>query len=122
MNALILVDHGSKLDAANRVLDDAAARVTARGGFGLVMAAHMELAGPTVGEAFDACVAAGAEDVTVALVFLGPGMHSTRDIPRMAREAAARHPGVRWRLTEPLGASEGVIEAVLERVREAERR
>jgi sirohydrochlorin ferrochelatase len=119
VKALLLVDHGSKLPDANALLDQVAERVRARGGFDVVKVSHMELAPPTLGEAFDACVAGGATDVTVALYFLGPGRHSTLDIPRMAQEAAKRHPAVAWRLTEPLGITEGVIDALLERVREA---
>lgn len=121
MKALLLVDHGSVLREANDLLEEVAAALGRRGGFGLVMASHMDLARPTVGEAFDACVGAGADDVTVAQFFLGPGRHSTKDIPRMAEEAARRHPGVSWRVTEPLGSSDHVIEALLERIRGAAR-
>ena len=119
MKALLLVDHGSKLPEANDLLEQVAERFRALGGFDIVKASHMELAPPTLGEAFDACAAAGAKDVTIALYFLGPGRHSSRDIPRMAEAAAKRHPGVTWRLTEPLGISGHVIEALLERIREA---
>ncbi|MCE9582180.1 MAG: cobalamin biosynthesis protein CbiX [Planctomycetes bacterium] len=121
MRALLLVDHGSKLPEANTLLETVAERIRAKGLFDLVIASHMEIAAPSIGVAFDSCVAAGAKDVTVAQYFLGPGRHSSRDIPRMAEEAAQRHPGVTWRVTEPLGLAEGVIEALLDRVREAGR-
>lgn len=121
MRALILVDHGSKLPEANALLEQVAERLRKRGGFDLVRAGHMELAAPSLGEAFDACAADGATDVTIALYFLGPGRHSARDIPRLAEEAARRHPGIAWRLTEPLGLSDGVVEALEQRIREARR-
>jgi sirohydrochlorin ferrochelatase len=57
--------------------------------------------------------------VTVAQWFLGPGRHSTKDIPRLAEEAARRHPGVTWRVAAPLGADERLVEALLARVEEA---
>lgn len=120
MKALLLVDHGSTLADANRLLDDVAARIRAKGGYGVVQAAHMDLASPTVAEAFDACVAAGATEVTVAQWFLSPGRHSTKDIPALVKAAARRHAAVRWRVAEPLGLSEKAIEALLERAREAE--
>ncbi|KAF0245173.1 MAG: Sirohydrochlorin [Planctomycetota bacterium] len=119
MKALILVDHGSKLPEANALLEQVAERVRARGGFDVVKASHMELAPPTIGESFDACVAAGATDVTVAQFFLGPGRHSTLDIPRLAQDAAKRHSAVAWRVTEPLGLSDRIVDALLDRVREA---
>ena len=121
MKALLLVDHGSVLPDANALLEDVAAEVGRRGGFAVAMASHMELAAPSVAEGFDACVEAGATDVTVAQFFLGPGRHSTKDIPRLAGEAAKRHPGVAWRVTEPLGNSAHVVEALLERIRGTER-
>ena len=67
-----------------------------------------------------ACVAAGATEVTVHPYFLAPGRHSTSDIPRMVAEAAKNHPGVRVRVTAPLGLHEKICQVVLERVREME--
>ncbi|MCC6740434.1 MAG: cobalamin biosynthesis protein CbiX [Planctomycetia bacterium] len=119
MKALILVDHGSKLPEANALLEQVAGRFRTRGAFDVVMASHMELAPPSLGEAFDACVAAGATDITIAQYFLGPGRHSSRDIPRLAEEAGKRHAGVAWRLTEPLGLSDRIVEALEERIRGA---
>lgn len=119
MKALILVDHGSRLPEANALLEQVAERLRKRGGFDLVRASHMELAPPSLGEAFEACAAAGATDVTIAQYFLGPGRHSAKDIPRLAEEAARKHPGVAWRLTEPLGLSDRIVEALEERIREA---
>ena len=69
----------------------------------IVEAAHMELAEPSIGTAFDRCVAAGAATVVLAPYFLGPGNHWDRDIPALAAEAAARHPGTRWLVSAPLG-------------------
>lgn len=79
----------------------------------------MESAEPTLAEAFEACVAAGAVEIVVHPYFLGPGRHTTRDIPRLVAEAAARHPGLRASLTEPLGVDAKIVEVVLARVRAA---
>jgi sirohydrochlorin ferrochelatase len=113
--ALILVDHGSSLAEANQVLEDVAAMVR-----GLttdaVYTAHMELAAPTIAEAFDAAVAAGADHVFVFPYFLVPGRHSRQDIPRMCAEAAARHPGVRWHCGGPIGLDPALGELIVHRV------
>ena len=58
---------------------------------------------PTIGEAFDACVADGARTVVVSPYFLSPGRHWQEDLPALAAEAAARHPGVRYLVAAPLG-------------------
>jgi sirohydrochlorin ferrochelatase len=79
----------------------------------------MELAPPTLAEAFDACVADGAEEVIVHPYFLVPGDHTMRDIPSIAAEAAARHPGVRVLITDPIGVHEKISEAIVDRIRAA---
>ncbi len=111
--ALLLVDHGSRLAEANAQLDALAALVRARTG-GIVRLAHLELASPTIAEGFEACVADGAAEVVVVPVFLAPGRHAGEDIPRIAAEAAARH-GVAWRVAPVLGAHPLLAELVLER-------
>ena len=92
--ASLLVDHGSRLADANAILAELAARVRAR-------------------------LAAGATQIAIHPHFLGPGRHTTRDIPRLVRDAAARHPGVTWKITPPLGAHEKLVDLILERVAEA---
>ena len=119
--ALVIVDHGSRNEASNAALDDVAREVAAMSGdrYVAVLAAHMDLATPTVADAFDAAVAAGAAFVVVALYFLAPGRHSETDIPRLAAEAAARHPGVDFAVTASLGPDPTLAALTLERAAEA---
>lgn len=113
--ALLLVDHGSVRREANDLLADVARLVRQRSGLDIVEHAHMDLAEPTIAQGFAACVAQGADLVIVHPYFLAPGRHSTRDIPRLVAEAAARHPHVLYRVTEPLGLHPRLIDVVLER-------
>lgn len=115
--ALILVDHGSVVKEANDMLIEVAGMVreSCKSEFDIVRYAHMELAEPTIRQAFDACVADGAKEVVVLPYFLAPGRHSTRDIPRMVEEAAQKHSHVSYRVTEPLGIHQKIVEVVLER-------
>jgi len=117
--AILLVDHGSRRAEANAVLDAVADQLRARDPDCVVRASHMELAEPTLLQAFEACVAAGADEIVVQPYFLGPGRHSSDDIPRLVKQAAADHPGVRVAIAEPLGAHPGLVDAVLERVARA---
>jgi sirohydrochlorin ferrochelatase len=117
--ALLIVDHGSLRSEANDVLPILVEMLQKQSVFQIVMHAHMELAEPTIDEGFDACVAAGAEVVIVHPYFLSPGRHSTLDIPKMVAEAAARHPGVSYCVTEPLGPHPKICEVILERVMES---
>lgn len=118
--ALVIVDHGSRSAASNASLDLVAAEVAARAGdrYVAVLPAHMEFASLSIAEAFDAAVAAGAGFVIVALYFLAPGRHSAEDVPRLAAEAAARHPGVGFEVTSSLGPHAALSALVLERAAE----
>ena len=117
--AILLVDHGSRLEAANAALEEIASLVASQSGDFLVEVAHMELAEPSIREGLRRCVAAGATDITVHPYMLGPGRHATRDIPRLVREAAREFPHVSCRVTPPLGVHSLLAEVVLVRVREA---
>ncbi len=114
--AILLVDHGSRQPEANALLDEVAERVRRRVPDRVVRVAHMELAPPSIAESLDACVAAGADDIVVHPYFLGPGSHTSRDIPRLVAEAARRHPGIRVAISAPLGVHEGLVDVILERV------
>lgn len=66
----------------------------------------MELAEPSIEQAFDRCVAAGADKIVLHPFFLSPGRHVTSDIPALMEAAALRHPQVAWLISEPLGLQE----------------
>ena len=115
---ILLVDHGSRRPEANAQLEALAERLRRRVPGEVVAIAHLELAEPTLAQGLDACVAAGACEIVVHPYFLGPGSHTARDIPRLVAEAAARHPGVAVRVSQPLGLHEKIVDVVLERVEE----
>ena len=117
--AILLVDHGSRLGTANDLLAEVAALVAEEAPNFHVEHSHMELAEPTIGQGFDACVRQGAQDITVLPYMLGPGRHATKDIPRLVEEAARRHPGVAYRVSEPLGLHRLLARIVLDRVEDA---
>lgn len=119
--ALVLIDHGSRSAEANLVVETTARELAAAapGRFVAVLAAHMELATPTLEDAFAAAAVAGAELVVVGLFFLAPGRHSSRDIPRLAATAAAGHPGLRFLVTDALGPDPRLQELTLLRAEQA---
>jgi sirohydrochlorin ferrochelatase len=119
--AVVLVDHGSRERAANAQLARIARALRRRLAGQRVAVAHLSLVAPGVGEAIDACVARGAREIVVVPYFLAPGRHATRDVPRLAREAAARHPRVRVRVAEALGVHAGLVDAVCDRIHAARR-
>jgi sirohydrochlorin ferrochelatase len=116
LRAILLVDHGSRRPEPNQMLACVAAMVREQVGVDVIVRhAHMELAAPDIAAGFASCVTAGATEVIVHPYFLGPGRHATEDIPRLVEEAARRHLGVTFRVTEPLGLDPRIGEAILAR-------
>ena len=104
MKAILLIDHGSRRDAANEMMNCMANLVQAMAGPDVaVRYAHMELAEPSISAGVRSCVEAGATELIVVPFMLSPGKHSTGDIPRMVAEAAAGYPTLEVRFTSAFG-------------------
>jgi sirohydrochlorin ferrochelatase len=116
MKAVLLIDHGSRRDAANEMMNCMANLVQAMAGPDVVVRyAHMELAEPSISAGVQACVEAGATELIVFPYMLSPGKHSTGDIPRMVAEAVAAHPDISVRVTSAFGVHEKLAELILGR-------
>jgi len=118
---IIIVDHGSRLADSNRLLEEVAAAFSGRYGaqYDIVEPAHMEIASPSIAEAYGKCVSRGATEIVVVPYFLGPGKHFTQDIPRLACEAACGHPGTHVRMAKFLGLDDHMLEILATRVGES---
>jgi len=116
MKAILLIDHGSRRDAANEMMNCMANLVQAMAGPDVVVRyAHMELCEPSIAAGVRACVEAGATELIVFPYMLSPGKHSTGDIPRMVDEAAAQFPRLAVRVTSAFGVHEKLAELILGR-------
>lgn len=123
MNGIIIVDHGSRLGESNALLERVAEAFARRfpERFPIVEPAHMELAEPTIAQAYGACAARGARHIVVCPYFLGPGKHWTQDIPRLTAEAQAQHPGTTFHITESLGLDDLMLDLIAKRIGDCER-
>ena len=119
--AILLVDHGSRRAEANALLDEVADRVRERAEEFIVEVAHLEIGSPSIAQGIEACVRGGAEQIIVHPFFLGPGRHTTEDIPKQVEGAARAHPNIRIRISEPLGGHDALIDAILDRVGDVDR-
>ena len=110
---IIIVDHGSKVAAANERLErlcEGYAKTRAPKHW-VVRPAHMELASPSISEAFDALVEAGCATIVCHPFFLSQGRHVREDVPALLDEAASRH-NVPYSLTPPLGEAPALLDLV----------
>lgn len=117
--AVILVDHGSRAPEAAASLDEIVSLVQERRPESLILAAHMEIAQPSIAEALQQAVEQGALKIIIVPYFLAPGRHSAEDIPALVQAAAAQHPQADVRLSPPLGVHPKLAEVILERLQEA---
>lgn len=113
---LLVVGHGSRRGPANDLLHAVTEAVAERVPSHAVEAAFLEIARPTIAEAYGLLVAAGAERIVVHPYFLYPGAHTVSDIPEALRAAATLHGEVPWVLTEPLNLDPRIVDVVADRV------
>ena len=116
---IIIVDHGSRLEASNESLLEVVQHFLTASPYAIVEPAHMEIAEPTIGMAFDRCVQQGARFVVIHPYFLAPGKHWQIDIPRLAAEASQAHPGMGYVVTAPLGPHPTMCEIMQQRIDDA---
>jgi len=117
-NGIVIVDHGSRRDESNAMLEEVARLFGERfrERYDIVEPAHMELAEPSIATAYARCVERGAARVVVCPFFLGPGKHWTGDIPRITADAAAKFPQTEFHITMPLGIDDLILELLAKRV------
>jgi sirohydrochlorin ferrochelatase len=116
---IIIVDHGSRREESNQMLERVAILFGERFGerYSIVEPAHMEIAEPSIATAYARCVERGAERVVVCPFFLGPGKHWTQDIPRLTAEAAARFPDTTYHVSPTLGIDDLILDLLDKRAR-----
>nr|GEV57823.1 sirohydrochlorin ferrochelatase, chloroplastic [Tanacetum cinerariifolium] len=116
-DGVIIVDHGSRRKESNLMLNEFVAMFVEKTGYPIVEAAHMELAEPSIKDAFRSCVQKGANRVIVSPFFLFPGRHWHQDIPSLTAEAAKDYPGVSYMVTAPLGLHPLLVDVLDDRIK-----
>lgn len=117
VTGILVVGHGSRRREANDDVRNVAQAIARRGDFALVEPAFLEIEHPNISEGFARLVERGAKEIVVHPYFLSPGRHTRGDIPVEVQTAATEHPGIRYRISEPLSGHPLVISASIERIR-----
>lgn len=109
MNGFILVAHGSRRAVANEEIAHFAQQVAAglNERFGVIDHAFWELAQPSLEQAIDQQISAGAKVVKIFPYFLAQGSHVTNDLPSVVTQKQAQYPEVTITLLPHLGAVPG---------------
>ena len=125
-DALLVMVHGSPRPVANedmyRVVDDLRSRPDAAARFPIVEVGFMECNEPTIPEAIDRCIAAGATRVVAIPYFLHTGTHVCDDLPALLEEAQGRYPTVEFLMGDYIGLSPRLTEVLASRAATASQR
>jgi len=118
-DALLVMVHGTPRPEANtdmfRVVEDLRNRPDAADRFPVVEVGFMECNEPTIPEAIDRCVHAGATRVVAVPYFIHAGTHVADDLPTLLEEAQERHPGVEFALGDYIGLSPRLTDLLADR-------
>ena len=118
MKGFILVAHGSRRAVANQEIADFTARVSQgmTGRFGVMGHAFWELAEPSLEQAIDAQVAAGATEIKLFPYFLAQGSHVANDLPSVLHKKREQYPAITLTLLPHLGAMPGFADWLAEQL------
>jgi len=109
---IVLLAHGSRDPEWSTPFERLARRVRERRQAVGVAVAYLEISLPTLGEAVASLLAAGATEIVVVPLFLAPGGHVRRDLPRMIDAVRARYPGVTVRVLPTVGEADPLLDAI----------
>ena len=113
-NAVVLFGHGARDPEWAGPMRRTAQAMRAQSPELLVELAFLEFMQPTLVEAIDSVVAAGARRITVVPMFLAQGGHLKRDVPLLVEQASLRHPGCEIRQALAVGEADRVVTAMAE--------
>ncbi len=122
MENIILIGHGSpkkdanNIDVIGKLLHNV---IHSDCNKGCVRAAYLQFGEPDIPEGIRQCVQDGAKRIIIHPYFLSSGMHVTKDIPEMIKDAKDKYPEVEFVYTEPLGIHDKLIQIVAERIHAA---
>ena len=85
---IVLFAHGSHGADWAAPFDALARRVADKSGSARVAVAYLEILSPALEEAVASLIADGVREITIAPLFLAPGGHVKRDLPRIVAVCA----------------------------------
>jgi precorrin-3B C17-methyltransferase len=120
MRTVLLVGHGSRIQAGNDELLQFTSQLAARKPELKFETCFIELASPSIAGGIAKCVEDGATQIYIVPIILFAAGHSKLDIPLAIDEAKLKYPEVEFVYGRPLGVQERAVDIVLDRIREAE--
>ncbi|OXT18053.1 cobalamin biosynthesis protein CbiX [Bacillus sp. OG2] len=114
MEAILYIGHGTRSkkgaqearDFLNKIIGKSAARIQE--------ISFLELAEPSIGEAYENCIRRGATSIRVVPIFLLSAGHIKEDIPDILEKLKNNFPDIPVEMADPFGVQQAIIQAVCE--------
>jgi sirohydrochlorin cobaltochelatase len=116
--AVLLVGHGSRRAGFQAAMEQVARRLERRRRYGKVICAYLEIAPPSISEAFVVLAASGCREVRVLPYFLQLGKHVQEDLPKIVSAARRKHRRMKITLCPYFGYHDKIASVAEERLRE----
>ncbi len=115
MTSLILLSHGSRVDASNREMVALAATVAGLDDnpFAFVRCAFQQFARPTFETVVEELVNEQVHRIVVFPLFLSSGSHVQEDVPELIQAAKRRFPQLEITVTAHLGGTNNLADFLL---------
>jgi len=111
---LLLVAHGSRRTESNAEVQTLAKKLSYLGAeYEGVTHAFLELAEPSIPDALEGLIVAGAKSITVVPYFLAAGKHVVEDVPAEIAKVKNAYPEVEIRISSHLGAVDDIARLLL---------
>lgn len=121
MEAIIYVCHGSRVkEACNQAVSFIEKCIETNSYEGMQTYAFLELAEPSIEQAFTQCVEQGAKVIHVVPVLLLTAAHAKTDIPEVLAAMSDQYPSVEVKYGRPIGVHLKMAEIVCEKIRSSE--
>lgn len=118
MQAVIYICHGSRLSAAREQAIAFIQSFMKQNLAPIQEYCFLEMAKPTIEEAFISCVNKGAKKIAVVPVLLLSASHDKEDIPNELARLAARFPTIQVKYGQPIGVDPRMADLLIDRMKE----
>lgn len=113
--SLIIVAHGSRIEASNQKVRQLTERVSEKidNHFLNISCAFLELAEPDIPAAIEADMELGVKMITILPFFLSAGTHITGDIPEIIQQKRIAHPEISLHIAPYIGELDGMVPLII---------
>lgn len=105
MKALIVIAHGSRKISSNEEITSLCTRMMDQASpFEQIKPAFLELTEPSFDDVVNELATNGAKEIIVLPYFLAAGVHVSKDLPALLKNAQAEYPNLHFSLLPHLGS------------------